>query len=243
MRHTLLFTLSALPIIAFACEGECITGVSAGFVYGILGVLKTVFPDVVCNLYKALDIPCSPDDSKWLTLMKPMLVAFEKQAPSRFQQDIFPKYFHGRCQVNGVDPEGCPNPDCPVVCGTPGSLIHFYPILLEIVHNSTIALLQDITSPHSDAYKETEKNVIDSLSFHSSSPRMFRFSRSTFYPTISTTLSATGFLKRSRSPDFSQVFKSHMSKILEMVTKACKTGNGGGRCTFPDMKKKILSYP
>lgn len=34
------------------------------------------------------------------------------------EKAIFPGYFHGKCQrvIDGVlkDPEGCPNPDCPV---------------------------------------------------------------------------------------------------------------------------------
>ncbi|KAK0458904.1 uncharacterized protein EV420DRAFT_1334075 [Desarmillaria tabescens] len=242
MRLSLFFALSALPVIAFACEGECITGVTAGFVNDVRELLKTIFPDVVSQVYKALDIP-SPDDSRCLALVNPMLAAFEKQALPSFQHAIFPSFFHGKCQVNGVDPDGCPNPDCPVVCGTPGSLIHFYPILLEIVYNSTMAVVQDITSPHSDAYQETQKTVFDTLPPHFSSPRMFRFSRSTFYPAISTTPSATGFSKRSRHSDFSRAFEIQMRKISQAVTQACKAGNGGGGCTFPDMKKKILSYP
>ncbi|KAK0192601.1 hypothetical protein F5146DRAFT_1040623 [Armillaria mellea] len=245
MRFSLLFTLSALPVIAFACEGECITGVTAGFVAEVLGFLRLeVLPGFVRELYTSMDVPCPSDDSQLLSLVEPLLDAFGNEAPPCFQQNIFPGHFHGKCQVNGVDPPGCPNPDCAVVCGTPGSLIHFYDDLLDIVFNSTATVCQNMTSPHSNVYQAIEKNMLEAMSSHSSSRRMFRFARSTFYPTMSTAPSATGFSKRSRFPNFSQVFHRHMSKLPRAVRNACKTGKGGGsRCTFPDMKKKILSYP
>ncbi|KAK0220059.1 hypothetical protein IW262DRAFT_998266 [Armillaria fumosa] len=242
MRFSLLFALSALPVIAFACEGECITGVTAGFVAGVLGFLKSeVLPGFVRELYTLMDVPSPSDDSQLLSLVKPLLDAFEKDAPPCFQENIFPRYFHGKCQVNGVDPPGCPKPDCAVVCGTPGSMIHYYQKLLEIVLNSTTTVCQNMTSPHSNVYQAMEKNMLKTISSHSSSRRTVRFSRSTFYPTISTTPSATGFSKRSSPPDFSQAFQTHMSKLPQRVTNSCKTRKG--RCTFPHMKNKILSYP
>ncbi|KAK0238138.1 hypothetical protein EDD85DRAFT_1023264 [Armillaria nabsnona] len=245
MRFSLLFTLSALPVIVFACEGECITGVTAAFVAGVLVHLKTVIlPEFVRQLYTLLDIPCPSDDSQLLAPIEPLLGAFESDAPPRFQQNIFPGYFHGKCQVNGVDPVGCPNPDCAVVCGTPGSLIHYYEKLLDIVCDSTTTVCQNMTSPHSNVYQAIEKSMLEAISSHSSSRRTFRFSRSTFYPTIATTPSATGFSKRSRSPNFSQVFQSHMKELPRAVSNVCKTRNGGrGGWTFPHMKEKILSYP
>ncbi|KAK0496081.1 hypothetical protein EDD18DRAFT_1168744 [Armillaria luteobubalina] len=242
MRLSLLFTLSALPVIAFACEGECITGVTAGFVAGMLGFLKSeVLPGFVRELYTLMDVPTPSDDSQLLSLAEPLLDAFEKDAPPCFQENIFPRYFHGKCQVNGVDPPGCPKPDCPVVCGTPGSMVHYFDKLVEIVLDSTMTVCRNMTSPDSTVYKAMEKNMLKTISSHSSSRRTFRFSRSTFDSTISTVPSATGFSKRGSSPNFSQVFQTLMSKFSQRVKSACETGKG--RCTFLYMKKEILSYP
>ena len=67
---------------------------------------------------------------------------------------IFPSYFHGKCQVNGVNPPGCPNPDCPVVCGTPGSLVHFFPTLRGIAYNQTRKRLDDLAKKHIEHVQE-----------------------------------------------------------------------------------------
>ncbi|KZV75881.1 hypothetical protein PENSPDRAFT_680614 [Peniophora sp. CONT] len=37
--------------------------------------------------------------------------------------------FRGKYQQDDGEPEGCPNPDCPVVCGIPGSLVDIYSTL------------------------------------------------------------------------------------------------------------------
>ena len=48
---------------------------------------------------------------------------------------------------------GCPNPDCPVVCGTPGSLVHFYSTLRYIAYNDTRNLLEKLVAPNSETSK------------------------------------------------------------------------------------------
>ncbi len=123
MRFSLLFTLSALPVIAFACEGECITGVTAGFVAGVLVHLKTVvLPEFVGlhsyslgniahgsqvrQLYALLDIPCPSDDSQLLASSNLYLALSKATLLLVFNKTYFPGYFHGKCQVNGVDPVG-----------------------------------------------------------------------------------------------------------------------------------------
>lgn len=75
---------------------------------------------------------------------------------------IFPSYFHGKCQrfsKDGQDPPGCPNPDCPVVCGTPGSLVHFYSTLRFIAFNDTRNLLEGFVKPGSHPFKQIEQLV------------------------------------------------------------------------------------
>ena len=75
---------------------------------------------------------------------------------------IFPSYFHGKCQrfsKDGQDPPGCPDPDCPVVCGTPGSLVHFYSTLRFIAYNDTKSLLEDIVMPDGDTFEKIQDAV------------------------------------------------------------------------------------
>lgn len=79
---------------------------------------------------------------------------------------IFPHYFHGKCARNGVDPPGCPNPDCPVVCGTPGSMVHFFPTLRFIAYNETRTRLEAAVAPGSDAYQQIEQNVLSAANTH-----------------------------------------------------------------------------
>jgi len=55
---------------------------------------------------------------------------------------------------------GCPNPDCPVICGTPGSLVHFFPTLQSIAFNYTRSTLQRLCSPGNDAYERAERYVV-----------------------------------------------------------------------------------
>ena len=78
---------------------------------------------------------------------------------------IFPHYFHGKClDSSGQEPAGCPNPDCPIVCGTPGSLVHFFPKLRYIAFNQTYHLLQALATPGSPTYAAVERSVLDASS-------------------------------------------------------------------------------
>jgi len=95
-----------------------------------------------------------------MVYFSPVLEAYNLTACAGLETAIFLHYFHGKCQdANGVDPPGCPNPDCPKVCGTPGSLIHFYPTLASIVFNQTIGLLANLTTPGSKTYNQVLQAV------------------------------------------------------------------------------------
>ena len=50
-----------------------------------------------------------------MDLLRPVTDAYKSDAYNGMETAIFPSYFHGKCQQDGVDPPGCPNPDCPVV--------------------------------------------------------------------------------------------------------------------------------
>jgi len=72
-------------------------------------------------------------------LVTPLYDAYVKASYNSTEQALFPGFFHGKCQdkVTGIEPKGCPDPDCPVVCGTPGSMVHYYPILATLAYNIT----------------------------------------------------------------------------------------------------------
>jgi hypothetical protein len=99
-----------------------------------------------------------------MSYLRPIISAYDGSSYDGMKTAIFPSYFHGKCQRNGVDPPGCPNPDCPVVCGTPGSLVHFFPTLRFIAFNYTRGALQQLCSPGNDAYAQAERAVIEAAS-------------------------------------------------------------------------------
>ena len=95
-----------------------------------------------------------------MSYLQPIISAYNSSSYDDMERAIFPSYFHGKCQRNGVDPPGCPNPDCPVVCGTPGSLVHFFPALRSIAFNRTRDALEQLCSPGHEAYAQAEHSVI-----------------------------------------------------------------------------------
>ena len=101
-----------------------------------------------------------PDDHDSMQYLDPITSAYKDSAYDGMRTAIFPNYFHGKCQSDGVDPLGCPNPDCPVICGTPGSLVHFFPTLRFIAFNHTRGMLQRLCSPGNDAYERAERFVV-----------------------------------------------------------------------------------
>ncbi|KAF4618259.1 hypothetical protein D9613_011607 [Agrocybe pediades] len=96
---------------------------------------------------------------------------------------IFKTYFHGKCQnpTTGIDPPGCPNPDCPVVCGTSGSMVHFYSVFRYRAYNSTVNVWNEITNPKSATYQGVEKAILAAAGSRSrsntNSGRALRFMR------------------------------------------------------------------
>ena len=78
------------------------------------------------------------------------------------EDSIFKKFFRGKCQnpKTGIDPPGCPNPDCPVVCGTPGSIVHFYGELQNRAFNSTVQVIEQMLRPSSEEFKKVEEKMM-----------------------------------------------------------------------------------
>lgn len=74
---------------------------------------------------------------------------------------IFPSYFHGKCEdpATGITPAGCPNPSCPVVCGTPGSMVYHFPKLRRIAYETMQAILFEHTREGSDTYNAVQRTI------------------------------------------------------------------------------------
>jgi len=92
---------------------------------------------------------------------------------------IFKTYFHGKCQNSktGIDPPGCPNPDCPVVCGTPGSIVHFYNDFRLRAFTATVHGMESIINSNSAAFKQVEANI-EEVARSTNRRAMSRFIRS-----------------------------------------------------------------
>jgi len=78
------------------------------------------------------------------------------------ETSIFPSYFHGKCQdpETGIEPAGCPNPSCPVVCGTPGSMVAHYDKLTDIAYKSTKNVWKKVINSKSRTYQKFEDAIV-----------------------------------------------------------------------------------
>jgi hypothetical protein len=170
-----------------------------------------------------------------------MMKAYRNQSFSHLKTNMFPGFFHGKCQVDGVDPEGCPNPDCPVVCGTPGSIVHFYSTFCQIAYNTSSDSLMSSVSPSSASYRALENNVAAHMPKleMGPGPQILRFRRSILF---------AGDETASVSPvnteeNFVPVLRSILDQIPAVLEDCCG-GPDLSLCRWESkMKALILSYP
>jgi len=155
---TVPILLLASPVSVLACEGECIAGITSAWLRNYTSPLYSVFQLTAEQISQKLFPHESHHDS--MLHLQPIISAYNSSSYDGMERAIFPSYFHGKCQRNGVDPPGCPIPDCPVVCGTPGSLVHFFPTLRFIAFNYTRGALQQLCSPGHEAYTQAERSVV-----------------------------------------------------------------------------------
>ncbi|KNZ72455.1 hypothetical protein J132_02966 [Termitomyces sp. J132] len=238
----ILFT--SMSAVVTACEGQCIVGITNAFLSNYSHPIITVLREMA-NIHPDHRHSSPPD-----FLIKPILSSYRKDAYTRLEHAIFPSYFHGKCQQkdprnpNGphVNPPGCPNPDCPVVCGTPGSLVHFYPRLRYIVYNETRYHLQTLATPGNKVYEEVERNFLKEAGGSGGAGHR----RRDLAPAIGGTM-----LPRIRRQE--QALKEKLRMMMRQVSprleKACGgtgTGNVRGlqKCSWDStMKGYILSFP
>lgn len=250
-----LLLLVAVPATVLACEGDCIVGITNAFLTNYTNPVNYVMENVVSAiaLHKPVCaesrlqakqisnmLPEHPGLATSLDYLRPLTDAYHAQAYNGMETAIFPSYFHGKCQQDGVDPPGCPNPDCPVVCGTPGSLVHFYGKLRYIAFNQTRHLLDVLASPGSDAYNEVERKVLDA---NAKTRRMIRiYQRAAPFGTVPLFLT-------KREEDMKTALRQVMKNIEPMLLQTCgglEDGetNGLPDCSWEDaMKQYILSFP
>ncbi|KAJ7754535.1 hypothetical protein B0H16DRAFT_1418264 [Mycena metata] len=223
-----VFVFMAIPVLR-ACEGECITGITEAFIGNYTGpreaVMTQIGDQIIDNLHL---VNLSPAE-----LMKPLMDQYDNVSYPALETAIFPDYFHGKCQnpKTGVEPEGCPNPDCPVVCGTPGSLVHFYSELRYIAFNDTHHVLDSCASASTPALVDIAiAHQPKSNSDPTLAPRILRFRRAA-------TESST-----SRQ-DIERVVKQKLGEIYNLLFHVCG-GEGYPLCSWETkMKEYILSFP
>lgn len=181
--------------------------------------------------------------------LQPIVDSYKANAYAGMETAIFPNYFHGKCEqesLGGADPPGCPNPDCPVVCGTPGSLVHFFGKLRYIAFNQTSHLLKASATPGQLAYQRSEKMVVDAANANAKrmlSMRMF-YARAS----LDGTTPAHDWLT-ARADDVKTQFKQIMAQLEPLMLNICGGTDGGDtnglpNCSWEDaMKAYILSFP
>ncbi|RDX43108.1 hypothetical protein OH76DRAFT_1361605 [Lentinus brumalis] len=265
MRFLSLISLLAVPATVLACEGDCIVGCTNAWLGNYTTVIDSVMNSLaaqICDL-----IPSRPSVETSLGYLKPILSAYHKQSYDDMETAIFPSYFHGKClDENGNTPAGCPNPDCPVVCGTPGSMVHFYPKLRYIAHNQTSHLLEALATPGSHTYQQVEDAVVAAANTSPQRRRIYNalpgpnagssgltslFSgllpRGNGLASLSSTKKVLPELKR-RTQDVKAGLKSVMAQVGPLMKEECggdgENTNGLPKCSWEaEMKQYILSFP
>ncbi|KAF8636939.1 hypothetical protein AX17_003190 [Amanita inopinata Kibby_2008] len=178
--------LLALSKTALSCEGDCMTGITNAYVGNFSVPVHTVLSETANEIdSKLIQEHGYPLSNAPIDYLASVLIEWHKEAHGAMQTALFPEFFHGKCQqpvyaadgsiVDMVDPPGCPNPDCPVVCGTPGSMVHFFPKLRFIAFDATRRLLRNLSAPGSASYQQVEAAVLrDAVKI---SRRSLRFAR------------------------------------------------------------------
>lgn len=161
---------------------------------------------------------------------------------------VFKEFFHGKCQnrTTGIDPPGCPNPDCPVVCGTPGSIVHFYSVFKTRAFTCLVRLVEELTSPNSTAFQQVE-NAIEEAASTDRRRGMLRFMRNLSFAR-GDSADRGRFEKRQDHGDRT-LLRRLLRQFRPFLTMACggtASGkhNGLPNCSWEDpFKQYILTFP
>ncbi|KAG0702032.1 hypothetical protein DFH29DRAFT_999676 [Suillus ampliporus] len=115
------------PVATTACESACITNTTNQFLDRYTDPVLTALQNLEsANQISTKLVPAPGRRENSIVYFTPVMEAYKSTAYASLEKAIFPSFFHGKCQgPDGVNPPGCPNPDCATVCGTPGSMVHF----------------------------------------------------------------------------------------------------------------------
>ncbi|KAJ3788512.1 hypothetical protein GGU10DRAFT_108249 [Lentinula aff. detonsa] len=245
--------VSLLPQSASACEGPCITNITNEYIEKYATPMKTLMDHTNLQLASRFNLLSSTNCASHLK------DAYAKVAYASLENAIFPSYFHGKCQqrtANGtlVNPPGCPNPDCPVVCGTPGSMVHFFPVLRNITVKAHEDIFTLLIKQDSESFQDVKTCVLDAMptkkcpkeSAHDkrSISRLFaaHISRSSGRHTYS------GILPRENCYD-DAIFEKDLYDVLQlgmvqMWSDVCDARKDFANCSWEKaMKAFILQFP
>ncbi|KIL61044.1 hypothetical protein M378DRAFT_167384 [Amanita muscaria Koide BX008] len=235
----LFLLLTSSPVLT--CEAECQTGITNAFVGNYSDpVFKTLLFTEKIITSQILSKREIQGENDTLDLLTPFYSALLKNAHAELHQAIF-SVFRGKYQrriyANGTlvgleVPHGCPNPDCPIVCGTPGSMIHYFPKLKFIVYNTFRRLLLAPTSPDSEVYKQLLASLVRK---NSEARRSLRFAPRKHLPSV--------------GGDTNEKLQSILKNVTLSFEYTCG-GSGTGKmngipnCSWEqEMKNYILTFP
>jgi len=215
-----------------ACEGDCIDGLTKALIGNYSHPVQAVFSALAIDLAEQA-LP-SHSRTRAASILQPVLSLYNRQAYESMRAAEFPGFFHGKCQVNGVDPKGCPKPDCSVVCGTPGSIYHFYSTFVHIAYNTTLYGIVDSTSPNNSTsqYHAIKKSVLND------------------YPRYKHSRSFGRYSSRSQASQAPKILDGILSEIFSLanINNALEKTCGGASlplCNWVSngMKDYVLSWP
>jgi hypothetical protein len=121
------------------------------------------------------------------------------------------------------------------VCGTPGSLVHFFPTLRRIVHGTLHNQIRKATAPSGEAYREVEKKIVHDIISQQRrrdlvNKRMVRKRRSTLE------------MDKREVENVKGRLKTILSQAGSLLEKEC--GEECERCSWEkEMKAYILTFP
>ncbi|KAJ3875631.1 hypothetical protein F5051DRAFT_430413 [Lentinula edodes] len=244
-----------------ACEGDCITNTTNEFIRLYATPLKTLLDHTVGIYLSLVDIDLAsrfnlPSSSNCVSYLQD---AYAKIAYAYLENAIFPSYFHGKCQqrtANGtlVNPPGCPNPDCPVVCGTPGSMVHHYDALRNITVNSHEGMFALLTKQDSGSFQDVKTCVLGATTLKkcpqepARTTRSFSRSFAAHFPRSLVGGSSSGFSPRENCYDDTN-FEKNLYDVLQagmvqMWADVCDAKKDYAKCSWEkEMKAFILQFP
>lgn len=222
---SLFLSITFATNIALACEGECIVNVTRFILHNYSTPVYDIFRDVAGEIENSIASPSSRAVSR-LDYITPLLSSYEGKAYSLMETAIFPSYFHGKCEdpTTGTAPAGCPNPSCPVVCGTPGSMVYHFPKLRRIAFDTVHATLFENTREGSDTYNAVQKTVKRFTDTRAASnmttrsiPRIF-WARKDLDPSF---LEFESTYSKKRADDVGTKLKPILESIPDRLANAC----------------------